>query len=130
MRSLLGAVAHMHKEGVIHRDLKPENILMTDRDNPGSIKVADFGLSKGFRREDEPEERRMTQFCGTMAFMVRGFGLGKRPFPTPPPPPGTGAVPRPPILQQACGRVELWRHRVPTAHRKAPLPLDGPRGAA
>eukprot|EP00499_Haloplacidia_sp_CaronLabIsolate_P013222 CAMPEP_0196773852 /NCGR_PEP_ID=MMETSP1104-20130614/3024_1 /TAXON_ID=33652 /ORGANISM="Cafeteria sp., Strain Caron Lab Isolate" /LENGTH=361 /DNA_ID=CAMNT_0042144003 /DNA_START=36 /DNA_END=1117 /DNA_ORIENTATION=+ len=70
MRSLLGAVAHMHKEGVIHRDLKPENILMTDRDNPGSIKVADFGLSKGFRREDEPEERRMTQFCGTMAFMA------------------------------------------------------------
>ena len=33
-----------HQRGVVHRDIKPENILLRD----GSIRLADFGLGKGF----------------------------------------------------------------------------------
>ena len=39
----------MHQSGYMHRDIKPENFLI----NPGaemSIKLADFGLCKDFRR--------------------------------------------------------------------------------
>lgn len=53
------------------RPLAAENILLTSTDDLSSVKVADFGLSQSFGPEDEPEVRRMHQFCGTMAFMVR-----------------------------------------------------------
>ena len=42
MLELIGAVDHMHKNGLYHRDIKPENIFLTQ---DGSIKLGDFGLS-------------------------------------------------------------------------------------
>uniref|UniRef100_A0AAV1U1Z3 Protein kinase domain-containing protein n=1 Tax=Peronospora matthiolae TaxID=2874970 RepID=A0AAV1U1Z3_9STRA len=54
-RSLLSAIQHMHKRGVVHRDLKPENMLlaMSPRqgekaasDVPLNIKIIDFGFAK------------------------------------------------------------------------------------
>jgi protein-serine/threonine kinase len=40
------AIEAIHRLGFIHRDIKPDNILI---DRHGHIKLADFGLSKGFR---------------------------------------------------------------------------------
>ena len=40
---ILGAVAYIHRKGIIHNDLKPANILITRIDN--SVKIIDFGLS-------------------------------------------------------------------------------------
>jgi WD40 repeat protein len=38
--SLAGAVAHLHKHGLIHRDIKPSNTIVVN----GQIKLADIGL--------------------------------------------------------------------------------------
>lgn len=41
---ILEGLASAHRVGLVHRDIKPENVLMrTD----GTVKVADFGLSRG-----------------------------------------------------------------------------------
>lgn len=101
---------------------------MTDSTDMNAIKVADFGLSKSFRRGDEPEDMRMTQFCGTMSFMApelfadqplyrcvrsqqQAAPRSARSL--------TGPFPR---AQQSGGRVELRRHHLPPPHRCAASP--------
>ncbi|KIW20699.1 hypothetical protein PV08_01276 [Exophiala spinifera] len=42
MLQLIGAVQHMHANGLYHRDIKPENIFLT---SDGSMKLGDFGLA-------------------------------------------------------------------------------------
>ena len=44
------AVQYIHDSGLIHRDLKPSNCFM---DSSGSIKVGDFGLSRGASTDEE-----------------------------------------------------------------------------
>ena len=47
------ALREAHGKGIIHRDLKPGNILLVDDgDDPGMVKVLDFGLVKLFNAED------------------------------------------------------------------------------
>ncbi len=44
LAQMLDGLASAHRAGLVHRDIKPENVLMrTD----GTVKVADFGLSRG-----------------------------------------------------------------------------------
>jgi len=45
MQQLLSAIAFCHSHVIVHRDLKPQNLLI---DNEGHIKLADFGLGRGF----------------------------------------------------------------------------------
>lgn len=47
---IVSGLAYIHKHGFFHRDIKPENILC--RDGPRSIKIADFGLTRGIN--DQP----------------------------------------------------------------------------
>ncbi|MGI9262564.1 MAG: serine/threonine protein kinase [Woeseiaceae bacterium] len=49
-RQIAGALAELHKLGILHRDLKPGNIMVRD-DN--SLALIDFGLAKRMRLEQE-----------------------------------------------------------------------------
>jgi serine/threonine protein kinase len=71
---LLGAVLHLHAEGVLHRDLKDENILV---DAAYRIKLIDFGSAARIPVAADGTEDYYRQFNGTLAFaapeIVRGL---------------------------------------------------------
>lgn len=50
LKMMLSGIIHIHSHDIVHRDLKPENILV---DDSGTIKIADFGLSKQLRYSNE-----------------------------------------------------------------------------
>ncbi|MEM9644453.1 MAG: serine/threonine-protein kinase, partial [Planctomycetota bacterium] len=65
---LCDALQYAHDKGVIHRDIKPENILMSV---DGSVKIADFGLSRILG--DEGQQGLLTatqQVMGTPRYMA------------------------------------------------------------
>ena len=65
---LCDALQYAHDKGVIHRDIKPENILIgTD----GSVKIADFGLSRILGNESQQDALTGThQVMGTPRYMA------------------------------------------------------------
>ena len=44
------ALQYAHNQGIVHRDIKPENVLL---DKSGKVKIADFGIAKIMRHEEE-----------------------------------------------------------------------------
>jgi len=49
-------VAYLHSQGIGHRDLKPENILLALKDDPKSVKIADFGFAKDLGKAEPGKE--------------------------------------------------------------------------
>ena len=45
---MMSAIHYCHLNGVCHRDLKPENFIMVSKNDPFTLKVIDFGLSRTF----------------------------------------------------------------------------------
>ncbi|MCC9602340.1 serine/threonine protein kinase [Stieleria sp. JC731] len=65
---LCDALQYAHDQGVIHRDIKPENILMSKE---GSVKIADFGLSRILGNENQVTDLTAThQVMGTPRYMA------------------------------------------------------------
>lgn len=50
MKQCFTGIGYIHDNGILHRDLKPENLLWSE---DSVLKIADFGLSKGFDRQKE-----------------------------------------------------------------------------
>jgi len=50
LRQIAGALAELHKLGILHRDLKPGNIMVRE---DGSLALIDFGLAKRMRLKQE-----------------------------------------------------------------------------
>ena len=65
------AIQHAHQKGVIHRDIKPSNILVDEVDGKPRVKVIDFGVSKAFVDELQPDETitHSMQLVGTPQYM-------------------------------------------------------------
>uniref|UniRef100_A0A2P2IU96 Cyclin-dependent kinase E-1 n=1 Tax=Rhizophora mucronata TaxID=61149 RepID=A0A2P2IU96_RHIMU len=52
---LLNGLNYLHSNWIIHRDLKPSNILvMGEGDEPGVVKIADFGLARIYQAPLKP----------------------------------------------------------------------------
>jgi predicted Ser/Thr protein kinase len=61
---LAGALAMVHRKGVVHRDIKPRNILI---DEMGEPRLIDFGLARLRNAWSDPSA---TTWGGTLAFMA------------------------------------------------------------
>lgn len=46
MRQIFAALGYCHANNVCHRDIKPENFMLKFENDPGSIKLIDFGLAE------------------------------------------------------------------------------------
>jgi serine/threonine-protein kinase len=64
---LCDALQYAHDKGVIHRDIKPDNILMSV---DGSVKIADFGLSRILGSETQHTLTGTHQVMGTPRYMA------------------------------------------------------------
>ena len=65
---LCDALQYAHDKGVVHRDIKPDNILMAV---DGSVKIADFGLSRILGNESQKDLLTGThQVMGTPRYMA------------------------------------------------------------
>lgn len=67
---ICSALNHLHKNKVFHRDLKPSNILVDiDYSGTPSIRLIDFGLSKGIVQNPSGLEVQGRTIVGTPAYM-------------------------------------------------------------
>ncbi|MEO8271107.1 MAG: serine/threonine-protein kinase, partial [Aureliella sp.] len=77
VRQLAESMHYAHLKGIVHRDLKPANILLTASGEP---RIADFGLAKRVRDDDESHSPTMTetgQILGTAGYMSPEQASGK-----------------------------------------------------
>ena len=73
---LCDALQYAHDKGIVHRDIKPENILIAI---DGSVKIADFGLSRILGNESQQEMLTGThQVMGTPRYMAPEHMEGSR----------------------------------------------------
>ena len=50
---ILKAVEYIHSKNIVHRDLKPENLLYIDESDKSPLVLADFGIAKELKSDDD-----------------------------------------------------------------------------
>ena len=74
IRSLLEAVAYLHRNNIMHRDLKPENIMFKNKDDLNSLIICDFGIAGEIATFEFTKCK-----CGTLLYMAPEI-LNNRPY--------------------------------------------------
>lgn len=75
---LCSAMQYVHDAGIVHRDLKPNNIILLD-DQPGQIKLLDFGLAS--IKDFTEQKQKLTAtglLIGSVQYMSPEQCLGRR----------------------------------------------------
>lgn len=68
MFQILSAVKYLHDQGIVHRDIKPENIVCAQRSEDTEVKLADFGLAKQVKKENNGRELLKASASGTTLY--------------------------------------------------------------
>jgi serine/threonine protein kinase len=71
------ALCFIHKKKVIHRDVKPDNVLIIESGDKWRVALADFGLAKFVRPEDEQD---MTTMIGSPHYVAPELMRGRKEY--------------------------------------------------
>ena len=99
VREVADGLAYAHEHGIVHRDIKPENILLSG----GHALLADFGIARGFRSENETQ------------LTVTGLAVGTPAYMSPEQAVGEAVDPRSDIYSLACVLYEMLAGQAPHA---------------
>jgi serine/threonine protein kinase len=108
LRDLLTGLEYAHSSGVIHRDLKPENLLVS---REGTIKIADFGISKSYTQANPNFRKAMGSASGPECDLYTTGVIAYEMF--------VGAVP--------FGGAEDTPYAIVQMHVNAPVPRPSER---
>lgn len=78
VRQICAGLAYAHAQGVVHRDLKPENIILTDKPEPDTVKIIDFGLARALAEGQDQKLTATGMIVGTPNYMSPEQVMGER----------------------------------------------------
>ncbi|KAJ2856100.1 Calmodulin-dependent protein kinase cmk2 [Coemansia erecta] len=64
IRCAVDAIAYLHKYNIVHRDIKPENLIFLDTSENTPLMLADFGIARIMRSDDEI----LNTMCGSFGY--------------------------------------------------------------
>src|SRR5262249_54106845 len=67
---LLLALDYAHQRGFVHRDIKPANLLVTQSGGREEVRLADFGLARGYQAPPLGGRTMSGDIGGTIAFIA------------------------------------------------------------
>ncbi|KAJ2550735.1 Calmodulin-dependent protein kinase cmk2 [Coemansia sp. RSA 1933] len=106
MRCGFDSVAYLHKHNIVHRDIKPENFIFLDEEKDAPLMLADFGIARIMRSDDEV----LSTMCGSMGYVApeillrQGHGKAVDIW-------SLGIV----TFSTLCGYPPFWRYEQPNA---------------
>ncbi|KAJ1897803.1 Calmodulin-dependent protein kinase cmk2 [Kickxella alabastrina] len=64
IRCAIESIAYLHKHNIVHRDIKPENLIFLDKSENAPLMLADFGIARIMRSNDEI----LNTMCGSFGY--------------------------------------------------------------
>ncbi|KAJ1667667.1 Calmodulin-dependent protein kinase cmk2 [Coemansia sp. RSA 1813] len=100
------SIAYLHKHNIVHRDIKPENFIFLDESHDAPLMLADFGIARIMKSDDEV----LNTMCGSFGYAApeillrQGHGKAVDIW-------SLGVV----TFSTLCGYSPFWRFESPNA---------------